>query len=309
MMKEETFAGKASILNDITKNTLDLNRCNNEVYVSTLNYLPPITYTSLLSIKYVYQGIEKYKVNGINNRLVNGNSLIVNNNSNVLSECGTGKNKDEVNLGMSVFLTPMIIAEVMEACKVWDTDILPANIYYSNSFLFYDGVIKNNMLVENLEKQFLFLNTTKDQHELNEGFYYQLAEQILHFQYNIFKKLSGINKIKYATRQEILKRVLLAKDIIDSDYAGKTDLNYIARESGLSKYFLIKCFRQVFNITPHQYHIQLKINKAKELLRNHKNLPVAQVALSLNYPNIFTFSRQFRSVTKYSPTQYKELVN
>ena len=68
-MKEETFAGKASILNDSTKDALDLNRCNNQVYISRLNYLAPFSYTSLLSIKYVVNGIERYKVNGINNKL------------------------------------------------------------------------------------------------------------------------------------------------------------------------------------------------------------------------------------------------
>ena len=134
----------------------------------------------------------------------------------------------------------------------------------------------------------------------------QFAEQLLQFQYNIFKKLYGINKVKYSTKQEILKRVLLAKEIIDTNFLQNFDLNYLAKESSLSKYFLIKSFKQVFRVTPHQYHIQLKINKAKELLQ-YKKLSVSEVAYFLNYPNIFSFSRQFRLVTQYSPLRYKEI--
>jgi AraC-like DNA-binding protein len=253
----------------------------------------------------VFYGVEKYRVNGVNNTLTNGHCLIVNNESDVISECGTGKNKNEVNLGMSTFLTHSLIAEVMEACKICGRDILEDSKYYYNSFLFYDGIIKNNMLTENLKKQFLFLNACEMTHELNEEFYYQISEQVLQFQYNIFKKLVGINKIKYSTRQEILKRVLIAKEIIHTSYLDNLDLNYIAKESSLSKYFLIKSFRQVFNITPHQYHLRLKINKAKELLIHEKNYAITEVASSLNYPDIYTFSKQFRNIMQCSPTEFR----
>jgi AraC family transcriptional regulator len=305
-MKTETFASDVTILNDVTKNNLHLNRCNNQVFISNLNYLEPYSYTSHFSIKYVYAGLEQYRVNGINNKLTNGHSLIVNNESNVLSECGTGKNKKEINLGMSVFLTPMIVSEVLEACKIWPKDILAEYHNNSASVMFYDGIIKNNRFVDGLQRQFLFLNSSLKNHDLDEAYYYAICEQLLQFQYNIFKKLYGIKKVKYSTKQEILKRVLLANEIIDTNFLQNFDLNYLAKESSLSKYFLIKSFKQVCKITPHQYHIQLKINKAKELLQS-KKLSVSEVACSLNYPNIFTFSRQFRLVTQCSPLRYKEI--
>ena len=303
-MVEETFARHASILNDLTKDDLNLSRCNNQVYVSKLNYLAPFSYTSLFSIKYVFYGVEKYRVNGVNNELKNGHCLIVNNESEVLSECGTG-NKDEVNYGMSSFLTSSIIAEVLEATKIWGKDILHTKEKYYHSFLFYDGVITNSMLTDYLKQQFIFFSTSRKANDLDESFYYQLSEHVLHFQYGIFKKLCGIDKVKYSTRQEILKRVLKAKDIIDANYYCNLDLNFLAKESCLSKYFLIKSFKQVFNITPHQYQLRLKINKAKELLKHEKNYAVAEVASSLNYPDIYTFSKQFRNIIQCSPSEFR----
>ena len=303
-MVEETFARQASILDDVTKDDLNLSRCNNQVYVSKLNYLEPFSYTSLFSIKYVFYGVEKYRVNGMNNELKNGHCLIVNNESEVLSECGTGK-KDEVNYGMSSFLTHSIIAEVLEATKVWGKDILHTNENCYKSFLFYDGVIKNNALTDYLKHQFVFFKTSAKANDLDESFYYQLSEHVLHFQHGIFKKLCGIDKIKYSTRQEILKRVLTAKEIIDANYYCNLDLNFIAKESCLSKYFLIKSFKQVFNVTPHQYQLRLKINKAKELLKHEKNYAVSEVAFLLNYPDIYTFSKQFKNIVQYSPTEFR----
>jgi len=305
-MKVETFARRVAILNDITKSGLDVERCNNQVFISNLNYLEPYSYTSHFSIKYVYEGVEQYKVNGINNKLLRGHCLIVNNESDVLAECGTGKNKKEINLGMSVFLTPMIIGEVLEASKIWPKDILTGYHETPAPVIFYDGVIKNDQFVENLKKHFLLLSASSETQDLDEGYYYEICEELFQFQCNIFKQLYGIKKVKYSTKQEILKRVLLAKEIIDNDYLQNFDLNYLAKESSLSKYFLIKSFKQVFKITPHQYHIRLKINKAKELLQ-HKNLSISEVAWLLNYPNIFTFSRQFHLTTQYSPSRFKEI--
>jgi AraC family transcriptional regulator len=304
-MKTETFASRVSILDDITKSDLDVSRCNNEVFISNLNYLEPYSYTSNFSIKYVYEGVEQYRVNGVNNKLLNGHCLIVNNESDVLAGCGTGKDKKEINLGMSVFLTPMIISEVFEAGKIWSKDILHE---YPNTMApvsFYDGVIKNDPFAETLKKHFLLLNYTKKIHDLDEGYYYGICEQLLQFQHNIFSTLCEIQKIKYSTRQEILKRVLLAKEIIDHNYLQGLNLNYLAKESSLSKYFLIRSFKQVFKVTPHKYHIQLKINKAKELLQ-HQTLSISEVASLLNYPNIFAFSKQFNLITGCAPSKFKE---
>ncbi|MGH2648451.1 MAG: helix-turn-helix domain-containing protein [Ginsengibacter sp.] len=305
-MKAETFAGNASILNDATKDALDLNRCNNQVYVSSLNYLAPFSYTSLFSIKYVHDGLERYRVNGVNNKLEKGHCLIVNNESTVLSECGTGKNPDEINLGMSIFLTPLIISEVLEVSKTRTKDILEEHNTVLSPVMFYDGIIKNDPFVDYLKNQFSRLSVSSGGGQLEESYYYAICENLLQFQYNISRRLDGINKVKHSTKQEILKRVLVAKEIMDDNYLKNLDLDYLARQCCLSKYFLIKSFKQVFNITPHQYHIRLKINHAKKLLQ-HKSLSVSEVAHHLNYPDIFSFSRQFRLVTQYPPSVFKNL--
>ena len=95
------------------------------------------------------------------------------------------------------------------------------------------------------------------------AYYYTISENLLQFQHNIFRHMYAIKKVKFSTRQEILKRVLVAKEMIDDNYLQNIDLNCIAKECCLSKYFLIKSFKQVFNITPHQYHISIK-NKQGE---------------------------------------------
>lgn len=306
-MTGETFASKPIILDDITKSNLDMVRCNNEVFVSKLNYLAPISYTSLFSVKYVFSGVEKYRVNGVNNVLKKGQCLIVNNDCDVIAECGTGQNKYEMNYGMSSFLTPAMFSEVVQACSVWGNDILEVVETCRFSFLFFDGIIKNNALTNYLERQFIFLNTSTNACDLHENFYYQLCEQVLNFQYGIIKKLCSIHKVKYSTRMEIFKRILKAREIMDATYYQNINLDYIAKECCLSKYFLIKCFKQVFKLTPHQYMIHLKINRAKELLIRDKNIAVAEVAALLNYIDIYTFSKQFKNIVQCSPSDFRNL--
>ena len=96
------------------------------------------------------------------------------------------KIKKEINLGMSVFLTPMIISEVWETCKIWPKDILSEYHDTSASVMFYDGVVKNDQFAENLKKRFLLLNSYLKTRDLNEAYYYEICEELLQFQCNIF---------------------------------------------------------------------------------------------------------------------------
>ncbi len=67
---------------------------------------------------------------------------------------------------------------------------------------------------------------------------------------------------------------------------------------------LSRTFSQYEADTLEQYHIKLRIEKAKELLTYNEN-NVSDVAFHLGYGNIAHFSRQFKKVTGLSPSAYK----
>ena len=67
---------------------------------------------------------------------------------------------------------------------------------------------------------------------------------------------------------DVRERLSRARKFIDESYQLPLDLIQISRQACLSRYHFLRLFRDAFNTTPHQYLIQRRIEKAKELLRS-----------------------------------------
>lgn len=67
---------------------------------------------------------------------------------------------------------------------------------------------------------------------------------------------------------------------------------------------LSKLFSDVEGITIEHYFIAQKIEKAKELLV-YDELSLNEIALTLNYSSVSHLSKQFKKVTGFTPTQFK----
>jgi len=82
-------------------------------------------------------------------------------------------------------------------------------------------------------------------------------------------------------------------------------LDGIARELGLSYSTLRRLFRQHAGMSLKQYHTEVRIRRACELLRN-SDKSVKAIAGYLGYSSAFHFSAQFRKSTGFSPSQWRE---
>ncbi len=65
-----------------------------------------------------------------------------------------------------------------------------------------------------------------------------------------------------------------------------------------------RLFKQVAGVTPKEYCIRVRIERAQHLLRASA-MSVQQIASALGYADIYFFSRQFKARTGLSPTQYR----
>src|SRR5262252_8951670 len=69
-------------------------------------------------------------------------------------------------------------------------------------------------------------------------------------------------------------------------------------------YQLLRLFRDAFNMTPHQYLIQRRIEKAKELLRSRR-LSITDVCFEVGFESLGSFSSLFRKRVGQPPTTYR----
>lgn len=83
------------------------------------------------------------------------------------------------------------------------------------------------------------------------------------------------------------------------------DLERLARELGMSYTQFRSFFRRQAGVSPRQFQIDIRINKAKELLR-HTEISVQDLAKQLGFSSAFYFSHQFKKKTGVSPLDWRK---
>jgi len=82
--------------------------------------------------------------------------------------------------------------------------------------------------------------------------------------------------------------------------------NYLSKDLLQDYNTLSNLFSEVEGITIEQYFIAQKIEKVKELLM-YNELSLSQIAFQLNYSSTAYLSNQFKKVTGFTPTYFKQL--
>ena len=87
----------------------------------------------------------------------------------------------------------------------------------------------------------------------------------------------------------------------------KTNLSdFLSQELHQDYNTLSNLFSEVENTTIEKYFINQKIEKVKELII-YDELSLSEIAYSLNYSSVSHLSNQFKKVTGFSPTYFKNL--
>jgi AraC family transcriptional regulator len=97
-----------------------------------------------------------------------------------------------------------------------------------------------------------------------------------------------------------LRRVL---DRMQSGIDADPDLKTLAAEAGYSQSHFLRMFRAATGTTPHQYLLDLKLEKVKELLATRK-LPLIDVAAACGFSSHSHLSTAFRNRFGATPSRY-----
>lgn len=101
-------------------------------------------------------------------------------------------------------------------------------------------------------------------------------------------------------REDLTERIIGAKQFIEKNYA-EIDLDDICKEACISKYHFIRLFKNMYGCTPHQYLIEVRIEKAKELIRG--GMTVRGACFSVGYDSVTSFSALFKKMTGSAPSK------
>lgn len=97
------------------------------------------------------------------------------------------------------------------------------------------------------------------------------------------------------------------RQYINENCTRNIDLDSICARFYISKSFLISLFKREYNITPHQYIIDCRIEKAKKLLENESD-SISVVAARLGFDSAKYFYSVFKRITRQTPGEYREKI-
>ncbi|EPP8764926.1 AraC family transcriptional regulator [Acinetobacter baumannii] len=102
--------------------------------------------------------------------------------------------------------------------------------------------------------------------------------------------------------QYLYKDFLKLIDVISSSEAF-ISLEELAQRVGLSRYAIIRLFKANVGLTPHAFQINLKINQAREQLK--QGVPLAELAVNLGFSDQSHFHKAFKAHTGVTPRQFQ----
>lgn len=105
-------------------------------------------------------------------------------------------------------------------------------------------------------------------------------------------------------RQE-LPKLKVVKEYLHNNYLKKVTLEELEKISGLNRFTIIRSFKEEFKIPPHTYQTLLRINYAKKLLR--QNRQIVDVAYETGFYDQSHFNKVFKGHTGVTPEKYQKL--
>lgn len=96
----------------------------------------------------------------------------------------------------------------------------------------------------------------------------------------------------------------LAKAYIADNYQHDLQVSDIAARIGIDRSYLTQVFKDVLHISPQEYILQFRMNRAALLLHD-SSLKVSAIAHEVGYKNVASFSRMFCRYKGVTPAEYR----
>lgn len=103
------------------------------------------------------------------------------------------------------------------------------------------------------------------------------------------------------------KKMKKVKSFIEENFARSISLEDAAEHIGISPYYLSKLFKEQFSINFIDYITQLRMEKAKDLMKN-PDTSLKEICYNVGYKDPNYFSRVFKKTTGFSPSKYRRRI-
>jgi len=106
---------------------------------------------------------------------------------------------------------------------------------------------------------------------------------------------------------KIKELIQASVNYINNNYERDISLKDIARYVFLSTSYFTRAFKEEMGISPINYLLKIRVERAKELLKDTDNR-ISDIALSVGFSNQQRFNDIFKKYVKLTPLQYRKNV-
>ena len=117
--------------------------------------------------------------------------------------------------------------------------------------------------------------------------------------------LSRAYEKDYMSRLSRYEPVFPAMQFIEENFTNNITLSDISDKCSLSARHLCRLFTEYYGISPTEKIIDLRIEKARQLLKN-TDMSITRIAEKCGYSDSSFFSKQFKKRSGYSPSFYRK---
>lgn len=111
---------------------------------------------------------------------------------------------------------------------------------------------------------------------------------------------------KGKTKSYDLPFIQQAREILDADPRRQLTITSLALEVGINSFKLRMGFKDVYNITIHQYRLDLRLKLARKLL-DETDLTIAEIAYKTGFDSRDGFAKSFRKKFNQCPREWRKI--
>lgn len=130
-------------------------------------------------------------------------------------------------------------------------------------------------------------------------------KQNLTFTANLYAFMSILTENANTNKNSENVYVTTAVKYIKAHYNEDITVDHLASHIGVGRKYLFAMFKRALNLSPKDYIIYYRIERAKDFLLDAQ-LPIGSIAYSVGYRDPLTFSKMFKLKTGMSPTEYRK---
>ena len=146
-----------------------------------------------------------------------------------------------------------------------------------------------------------------------EGEEFQIPPDVLHEIKPLDEK--GYSMLVTCVRVPVQELSEVDKELVDGPLVELKDsildqpenlylIEEMAKDTNISPFHLIRKFKKMYGLTPHQFQIQCKVRKAQKLLEEEKS--VCEVTYDAGFCDQSHLDRCFQKIVGLTPKEYKE---